>query len=267
MSVGLVSPMGAFHYDYGNHLRVNNHSPPEAASRDPAQPEISCCREENPDAVNAPPGVEKTGEKDDSPCCNNKEDEKEEPGASLTAELSSEEEEQVRELKNRDREVKAHEQAHVAAGGRYVNGGAHYELQTGPDGRQYAVGGEVSIDVSPVSGDPLGTIQKAQTVKRAAMAPANPSAQDRRVAAKAARMEAEARGDLAEQKIEEAKMAAEQKAQGQDNAPGLEEESDSSATATKNGPKGCIAAYTAHNETPKIEPQIAERLKNISLYV
>lgn len=102
---------------------------------------------------------------------------------------------QIDELKLRDREVKAHEQAHIAAGGQYVRGGAHFEYQTGPDGERYAVGGDVSIDVSKESDDPQATIAKMRTVIQAAMAPANPSSQDRAVAAKAARIEMEARAE------------------------------------------------------------------------
>ncbi|MEM6825981.1 MAG: putative metalloprotease CJM1_0395 family protein, partial [Pseudomonadota bacterium] len=60
-----------------------------------------------------------------------------------------------------------------------------YSYQTGPDGRQYAVGGEVPIDVSPVPDDPEATIAKMDVVKRAALAPAEPSTADRRVAAEA----------------------------------------------------------------------------------
>ena len=67
--------------------------------------------------------------------------------------------------------MRAHEQAHLAAAGPYANGAPTFEFQTGPDGRQYAVGGEVSIDTSPVPGDPEATVRKAQTVKRAALAP------------------------------------------------------------------------------------------------
>jgi hypothetical protein len=102
---------------------------------------------------------------------------------------------ELQELKQRDREVRQHEQAHVAAGGQYVSGGASYSYQRGPDGQQYAVGGEVQIDTSAVPGDPAATVVKMQTVKRAAMAPAEPSAQDRAVAAEASMKEAEARAE------------------------------------------------------------------------
>ncbi len=113
--------------------------------------------------------------------------------------LSREEMQEVQELKTRDREVRAHEAAHMAAGGQHVRGGATFEYQTGPDGRRYAVGGEVSIDTSPVKGDPKATVQKMQAVRKAALAPAQPSAQDRAVAAKAAQEEAKARQQLLQQ--------------------------------------------------------------------
>ncbi len=103
----------------------------------------------------------------------------------------------VAELRQRDREVRAHEAAHAAAGGAYVRGGPSFQYTRGPDGRLYAVGGEVQIDVSPVSGDPEATIAKMQVVRRAALAPARPSAQDRAVAARAAQAEMRARMELA----------------------------------------------------------------------
>lgn len=112
-------------------------------------------------------------------------------------ELAPEEEKEVRELRKRDREVRAHEQAHLAAAGRHAQGGARYETTTGPDGREYATSGEVSIDASPVPGDPEATLQKAAEVRRAALAPADPSAQDLKIAARASQMAAEARAELA----------------------------------------------------------------------
>jgi len=87
----------------------------------------------------------------------------------------------------------------MAAGGGLVRGGPTYTYQRGPDGRTYAVGGEVSLDTSSVPGDPEATLRKAQQVKAAALAPANPSAQDRAVAASAESMAAQARQDLTSQ--------------------------------------------------------------------
>lgn len=109
--------------------------------------------------------------------------------------LTPQEERQVQELQQRDAEVRRHEQAHAAAGGAYA-GAPSYEYQRGPDGRLYAVGGEVSIDSSPVAGDPAATIAKLQQVRRAALAPSEPSPQDQRVAAEATRQIAQARAEL-----------------------------------------------------------------------
>ncbi len=111
-------------------------------------------------------------------------------------ELTQEEQTAVAKLKARDTEVKAHEQAHIAAGGQYVRGGASFQYKTGPDGEKYAVGGEVSIDVSRVSDNPEATIAKMQVVLRSALAPASPSAQDRSVAASATRIANDARAEM-----------------------------------------------------------------------
>ena len=110
--------------------------------------------------------------------------------------LSSEEQKEVTKLKQRDQEVKTHEQAHRAAGGQYIRGSVNYEYETGPDGKKYATGGEVSIDLSTVPDDPEATIRKMQVVKKAALAPANPSTQDRQVAMKASQLEMQARMQL-----------------------------------------------------------------------
>lgn len=108
--------------------------------------------------------------------------------------LSEEEQQQVSELADRDREVRAHEQAHKSVGGSHA-GAMSLEYQQGPDGQRYAVGGEVSIDIS-TSDDPSKTIAKMQQVRSAAMAPAQPSAQDYKVASQASQQEAQARAEL-----------------------------------------------------------------------
>ncbi len=104
----------------------------------------------------------------------------------------------------------------MAAGAGVVMGGANYQYEHGPDGKMYAVGGEVKIDTSKEN-TPQATISKMQKVKRAALAPAQPSAQDRSVAAKADRIEAEARIELQEQRAKEAK---EESDHTEDSAPG-----------------------------------------------
>lgn len=99
--------------------------------------------------------------------------------------LTSDQKSQVDELKQRDTEVRQHEAAHQAAAGGYARGGAHFDYQAGPDGNKYVVGGEVDIDTSPVPNNPAATIAKMETVRAAALAPADPSGQDRKVAAEA----------------------------------------------------------------------------------
>lgn len=108
---------------------------------------------------------------------------------------SESEQRQIAELKARDREVRAHEMAHQAAGGGLVRGGASFRYEQGPDGHPYAVSGEVSIDTAPVAGDAEATLRKAQSIIAAALAPRQPSGQDRAVAAQASQMAAEARAE------------------------------------------------------------------------
>lgn len=117
-------------------------------------------------------------------------------------ELSDEEQAQVTELKARDREVRAHEQAHATVGGQYA-GAPSYTYQTGPDNQRYAVGGEVAIDVAPVEGDPEATVDKMEVVIAAALAPAEPSPQDRKVAALAQSQRAQAMAELLSQRADE----------------------------------------------------------------
>ncbi len=124
------------------------------------------------------------------------------------SELSPEQQQVVSELQARDREVRAHEAAHKSVGGSLA-GGMSFSYQTGPDGRRYAVGGEVSIDTGG-GGDPQTTIAKMRQVISAALAPANPSAQDRAVAAGARAAMADAQSQLSEQQRSEMKTVGEQ---------------------------------------------------------
>lgn len=117
-------------------------------------------------------------------------------GAKKTGELSASDLKIVSELKQRDAEVRAHEAAHLAAAGSIAKGGASFNYQQGPDGIQYAIGGEVSIDTSAIPGDPAATLRKADTIRRAALAPAQPSGPDIQAAASATAMAAQAQAEL-----------------------------------------------------------------------
>ncbi|MBS1144544.1 MAG: hypothetical protein H6R14_1950 [Proteobacteria bacterium] len=119
------------------------------------------------------------------------------PGAAGQQALTADEQKQVAQLKARDRAVRQHEQAHMAAGAGLITSGASFTYQKGPDGVNYAVGGEVGISTSP-GRTPDETIDRARRIKAAALAPADPSSQDRAVAAKAGQMEQGARMELAQ---------------------------------------------------------------------
>lgn len=138
------------------------------------------------------------------------------------SELSEEEKQTVQELKDRDREVRQHEQAHIAAGAGYA-GAASYSYQRGPDGNNYAVGGEVSIDTSP-EGDPEATAAKMRIVRAAALAPANPSGQDMAVAAAASKAEMQATQEARQQDAEEAEARRTENAEAAEEATGNGEE-------------------------------------------
>ncbi|MEC4595218.1 MULTISPECIES: putative metalloprotease CJM1_0395 family protein [Nitrospirillum] len=121
--------------------------------------------------------------------------------ASDGTKLSDAQQQQVDKLKTVDRAVRAHEAAHKAAGGPYA-GSESFTFTTGPDGQHYATAGEVAIDIGSIQGDPQATITKLETVRRAALAPADPSGQDRAVAAQAQAGIVAAQGEEAKQKTQ-----------------------------------------------------------------
>lgn len=132
----------------------------------------------------------------------------------------SEEDKRLKWLESRDREVLAHEQAHLAAAGNAAAGGAKFTYEQGPDGKRYATGGEVPIKIA--SGrTPDETIRNAMQAEKAALAPANPSSQDLRVAASARQMQVQARAELAKEQQDKTNpgMAKANKAYKVDPAP------------------------------------------------
>lgn len=124
---------------------------------------------------------------------------------------------EIAKLSQRDQEVRSHEQAHAAVGGPYT-GAPSYTYTRGPDGKRYAVGGEVSIDSGPIPNDPQATLRKMEIVLRAALAPAEPSAQDLRIAAQAQVQMAQARAELAQMRRDEAQASREAQAQRTEEA-------------------------------------------------
>ncbi len=134
-------------------------------------------------------------------------------------ELSPWEKRKLDELKATDAAVREHERAHSAAAAQYARGGAHYQYEFGSDGNRYAVHGEVQIDASEIPDNPGRNIQKMQAVKRAALAPRDPSAQDQRVAAQAARAEMEARAEQARERVTQTQPQAATSSNGPPGTP------------------------------------------------
>lgn len=167
--------------------------------------------------------------------------------------LSTEEKAQVQELKARDQEVRTHEMAHLAAAGQYASSGASYSYQTGPDGKQYAIGGEVSIDTSPAK-TPEETIAKMRQVQAAAMAPAQPSGQDRAVAASAAKA------------IADAQVQASQ-AQMQSNNKNDSAKPATSTTAKSNNTSETKTVNAEKNEAKNLSSLITDELAAPSIMV
>lgn len=143
-------------------------------------------------------------------------------------ELTLQQVQQLRELQSIDRNVKAHEAAHQAAGGGLA-GAASFSYTRGPDNQMYAVAGEVPIRMQE-GRTPEETIVNARQVAAAAMAPADPSPQDYKVAANAAKMEFDARAEATKLKAQEAKEKKEEEEEKQ-------ESSDKNNQDSKNNPE------------------------------
>ena len=111
----------------------------------------------------------------------------------------------IQKLKMIERKVINHEMAHKMVGGKYA-GTPRYTYTKGPDGKYYITGGEVPIDTSEER-TPEETIKKMQIVRAAALAPADPSPQDIRIAQIASMKEIKARLEFMRQKYQKEKEA------------------------------------------------------------
>lgn len=165
-------------------------------------------------------------------------------------ELNDDEQRRVEKLRQRDRKVRSHENAHAAAAGPYKRGGTRFSYKTGPDGKQYAVSGNVSVDMGSES-TPEATIAKMKTVQRAAIAPQDPSAKDRATYSAAVRREMNARQALREEKRVEQKERREQ-------ASG-DSEKDEYSIGTKQAPP---LTRTNTSEPPETSAQDAKEFYN-----
>ncbi|MGB0938560.1 MAG: putative metalloprotease CJM1_0395 family protein [Colwellia sp.] len=119
-----------------------------------------------------------------------------------SAELESQREKQneleqqvIKELEQKDAEIKEHERAHQLLGGGNTDL-PHYNYTTGPDGKRYVTGGAVPVDLSIKEGDPSATISKMVRVKSTALEPNQPSMHDLRVAFSASNIALQAHAEL-----------------------------------------------------------------------
>lgn len=96
--------------------------------------------------------------------------------------LTAREEKLINDLERIDKNVHEHEMQHYLAAQPYARTPEYFDV-IGPDGRHYAVSGITAFDASPIAGDTGATIRKLDTLVRAALAPRDPSEEDRRVAA------------------------------------------------------------------------------------
>lgn len=115
-----------------------------------------------------------------------------------TAELSDAAQAEISKLKARDTQLRQHEQAHLSASAGIDVSRASFTYQKGPDGVHYAVAGDVRIDTSG-GRTPADTLARADMISDVALAPADPSATDRSVAAQARQMAQQASAELMQQ--------------------------------------------------------------------
>lgn len=183
------------------------------------------------------------------------------PSTTSEHDLTEEQRAEVQQLRQADREVRAHEQAHKAAAGRY-GGPISLEFTTGPDGKRYATSGSVPIDSSPVEGDPEATIRKMQQVHAAAVAPADPSPADRNIAASAQRHLNEARHEKLDQQRDTSAKASDE-APRDTNAltPGA---SSSLPTRTAEPPTHSIGSLRPDSESGRRDAEVVARAPSYS---
>ncbi|MDY5115048.1 MAG: putative metalloprotease CJM1_0395 family protein [Campylobacter sp.] len=182
-------------------------------------------------------------------------------GQKNIGELSREEQRIVSELQAADTNVRAHEAAHMAAGGGLTSP-ASYTYERGPDNKMYAVAGEVGISTSQ-GNTPQESLNKAQTIRRAALAPADPSPQDLKVAAQAASMEMNARAEILQEKMAQNSQnpnnnneASAGNSTANSNVNSAENSVENSRIPTINQPSSTGGYYAAISD-PTISSQIA----------
>lgn len=178
------------------------------------------------------------------------------PEAPNGEKLDEGEQQYVRELAAIDANVRAHEAAHIGAGAGVVSGGATFGYTRGPDGKMYATSGEVPISMKE-GRTPEETIQNARQIVSAAMAPADPSPQDYKVAASATQMEIQARSEQAREQTEEIK----EQTKDSDNTQNTQEVESASKSAESVANQNSSNANNAKSQTSNQEQSSNEYIQ------
>jgi len=231
--------------------------PVDVVELSPQAIEAAATEADPPSAGNEQPAHQDTADANTTDQDQKQDQDPSEPKSTTGQKLTKEDQEQVRKLKERDQEVRRHEAAHKAAAGQFASGGPTFDFQRGPDGKQYAVGGEVQIDTSPVDGDPTATIRKMETIRRAALAPAEPSSQDRSVAADASQKAQKARQELHQQNTEKTAPSSETKDTATDQASQTHEQETTADEATRSTDTSSDDRRTKPQRDPHAQAQEA----------
>ena len=175
-------------------------------------------------------------------------------------ELTDAEKKVVDQMKKRDNEVRIHENQHKSVGGQYA-GSPSYTYERGPDGKQYITEGEVSISLSNES-TAEKTIEKMRIVQNAALAPAEPSSADRKVAAEASRIEQIARQEINNRKLEENKERLEENSESRE-----EPKVETAKEKTRSKETEVVSNHTSNNQIANDSNKVANDMSKAGITV
>lgn len=170
------------------------------------------------------------------------------------APLDQEDQARLAEMRARDKDVRDQKAAQARAAAPYA-GAANFEYETGPDGRQYAVSGEVKIDVSATVGDASETARKMEQILSATLAADELSVEDRRVLAEARKQRLEAQTDIIAANAEQRAGAAEEEARAEARREAREASRDDGAASKRLADAAREVAEQKYAETQNLEKQ------------
>lgn len=170
-------------------------------------------------------------------------------------ELTPDQLDKVKRLKQQEEKVMRRVNSRLAAGGDICEKPT-FQYEIGPDGKRYKTAGEVKIDISPCK-TPEETIAKMQRVKKAAMACGEPTKEDRAIYEEADRIAQMAQAQLnqerARQSAEERKKREEEIAERHGDANKTRKGGKNLRTFDQLPPK----SVDMEKQLPKPQPQVS----------